>query len=337
MVKEPPKPTETNEPAQTMDNRPETQLSLGSSDPRYNEFDTLKSNPHAEHAGNAKRSSKGIQGRSKEGAGSGNAPQHHGYTLSSPDTVLSGHSSEVPVHTDAPAVGTFDYGFAEAFASVTPDSSWDYRANRTAVIYDSGDDSETDYGKPVGSAKPANGPHGLGLQTDILRMGAGPSGVIISEGVALSPSDVDSDLDANIAAVASRFVMEERIRRVYGPIEGDPVESDVLDYESLESAEQANDSDATESGQRPAGPTRVGKLKKEKMRRKEEEMADEVRKQIEEEEAANRQAQEEEEEEGEKLDSISIRSEAPLPKPKAPLPLGVVEAWQAGLLYALTR
>jgi len=237
-------------------------------------------------------------------------------------------------------VGTFDYGFAEAFASVTPDSSWDYRANRTAVIYDSGDDdSETDYGKPIVAKQPAankGGPHGLGIQTDIImRMGAGPSGIMISEGVALSPSDVDSDMDANIAAAASRFVMEERIRRVYGPIEGDPVESDVLDYESLESAEQGNDSDATESGQGPSGPTRVGKLKKEKMRRKEEEMADEVRKQIEEEEAANRQAQEEEEEEA--GDSISIRSEVPPPKPKAPLPLGVVEAWQAGLLYALTR
>lgn len=336
--KEPtPVPSVNQQPATSppVDVRPETQLSLGSFDPRYDEFGTLKSNPHAEAPSGSKpkRTSKGASYRLSQGDGT-NKPNHR-HVLSEGATVETSHTTSTgPVHANAPEGGTFDYGFAEAFANVTPNSSWDYRANRTAVIYDSGDDSDSDYGQPVGGKKSGKGPHGLGLQTDMLRMGTGPSGIIISEGIALSPSDVDSDIDVNIAAVASRFVMEERIRRVYGPMEGDPVDSDVLDYESVESAEQGNDSDATESGQQLAGPTRVGKLKKEKMRLKEEEMAEEVRRQIEEEEIMNREMHEEEQE---KVETFSIRSEAPPPKPKPPLPLGVVEAWQAGLLYALTR
>jgi hypothetical protein len=233
-------------------------------------------------------------------------------------------------HADAPGFATFDYGFADAFANVTPDSSWDYRANRTAVIYDSGDDSDTGF---VEANTAARGTRGLELQTDIVRIGQDPSGVMISEGVALSPSDVDSDMDGNAAAMASRFVMEERMRRVYGPLDGDVAESDELDLSSIDQQlDTGNDSDATEDGQLAGGPTRIGKLKREKLRQKAEMELERAR--MEEQELAFGEMNDLG---TEKDESFSVRSHTPPPKVLPPMPPGAVEAWQAGLLYALTR
>lgn len=317
------------------DVRPETQLSLGSEDPRYKEFSTMSTVTGARALGNHHSNTRSLPDWSNAAPLSPTTTDDH--HRATPQSVIDIRNDPI-----APNVGEgnmFDYGFtADAFENVTPDSSWDYRANRTAVIYDSGDESESDPAILRGGAG-----RGLGLQTD-MRMGVGPSAVLISEGIALSPSDIDSDLDVAIAAGASRFVMEERMRRVYGPMEHDPVESDILDLDSLEQHAPVHgeddleeDSDATESGQghiaRPPGPTRIGKLKKEKMRLKEEQALELVRNELEEEERAFGQL-----EEMDKEDSKSVVSEAPkVSKPLPPLPLGVVEAWQAGLLFALTR
>ncbi|KAG8853196.1 hypothetical protein FRB91_005288 [Serendipita sp. 411] len=257
-----------------LDPRPDTQLSLGSDDPRYREFSTVSSNPHVQNNRNASNNrpmpewpDEFDQGYDQNAAGRrsmGSKDAHPG-NKSTPD-----HPDNLQQPQIIDTAGTFDYGFtADAFANVTPDSSWDYRANRTAVIYDSGDESESDYGVAGLGVGGGRMPRGLGLQTDVRQMGIGPSGVIISEGVALSPSDVDSDVDVTVAAGASRFVMEERMRRVYGPMEHDVVESDALDFESSENGMphgNGNDSDATEDGrQRLAGPTRFGtSLKKRK-------------------------------------------------------------------------
>ncbi|KAG8819085.1 hypothetical protein FRC17_010616 [Serendipita sp. 399] len=348
----PPIPSDPVNPP--LDPRPETQLSLGSDDPRYREFSTISSNrnggsgrPMPEwpdtdqgHARNA------TGGRHSLGSNDVHRHHHHhsGNKVTTPDLA-----EEIQPQIE-PAAATFDYGFAaDAFANVTPDSSWDYRANRTAVIYDSGDESESDYGAGAGVAGLGVGggrvPRGLGLQTDVRQVGIGPSGVIISEGVALSPSDIDSDMDVNVAAGASRFVMEERMRRVYGPMEHDAVESDVLDFSSSENGgmthENGNDSDATEGGrQRPSGPTRIGKLKRERMRLQEEQALELVRNELEEEERAFGQLEETPEKEQNDAASLhSAKSDAVSVTPKVlpPIPLGVVEAWQAGLLYSLTR
>ena len=326
--------------------RPETQLSLGSEDPRYKEFSTISTVMGARALGNHSSNTRSL-------------PNWANAAPLSPTTTDNDHratpQSIIDIRNDntgapsAPEGGVFDYGFtADAFENVTPDSSWDYRANRSAVIYDSGDESGSDPTVPIiggggGAGRLAHG-RGLGLQTENMRMGTGPSGIHISEGVALSPSDVDSDIDGMVAAGASRFVMEERMRRVYGPLEHDRVESDILDLDSLEQHahvgeefEEGEDSDATESGQGHAsrfpGPTRIGRLKKEKMRLKEEQAFELVKNELEEEERAFGQL-----EEMDREDSRSIVSDAPKAvKPLPPLPLGVVEAWQAGLLFALTR
>ncbi|CAG8712456.1 17602_t:CDS:2, partial [Acaulospora colombiana] len=338
--------------------RPETQLSLGSEDPRYREFSTISSSFHADGARSPRKPLPDwIQehlaqeggGRHRqdtptdEGPMSPSSPTNDGHVIDHLDAQIS--TGIVGVGGSGIGGASFDYGFtAEAFANVTPDSSWDYRANRTAVIYDSGDDSETDMDRGAGgnSGTGHQAPVRLGLQTEMLRMGTGPSGVIISEGVALSPSDVDSDIDVTVATGASRFVMQERIRRVYGPLEGDSVESDALDNSSLEQSEDGNDSDATEDGRntRPDGPTRVGKLKKERMRLREEQEVERLRREEEGQERAL--ASLDAEREGDMDDRKSIRSvrsdmRLTLPKRLPPVPIGVIEAWQAGLLYALTR
>ena len=341
------------------DVRPGTQHSLGSADPRYREFDTMSSHPGHHKPANFENSralpadwSNEREATANASSSAAAAPIGMVMLSSSPPSgdVMDHHidASAHHEHMDAPGFATFDYGFADAFGSVTPDSTWDYRANRSAVVYDSGDESETDFdanaaGAGAGPARGRRTHEGLELQTDVTRlgMGGGPSGVIISEGVALSPSDVDSDMDGNAAALASRFVMEERMRRVYGPLEGDLAESDELDLTSLdlqhEDDDVGGDSDATEDGQpqQPGGrPTRVGKLKKEKMRLQEEQEAERAR--IEQEElefgAAGAAAPDRDE-------SFSIRSQSPPapPKPLPPMPPGAVEAWQAGLLFALTR
>lgn len=310
------------------DIRPETQLSLGSADPRYREFGTMSSHPDHNAPFGQNNSHRGLpdwsQGREADNA----TPDAMMMASSPPGGDVMDHMN-ASVNVDAPGYATFDYGFAEAFGHATPDSAWDYRANRTVVVYDSGDESETDFGA-TNAASRRN--QGLELQTDALRMGTGPSGVIISEGVALSPSDVDSDIDGNTAAMASRFVMEERMRRVYGPLDGDRAESDQLDLTSLDQPHDPNDSDATEDGQQLPGPTRVGKLKKEKMRQREQDIEREQMEQ-EQEELAFGTA-----DDGGQDFAESIRSQSPSPpKPLPPMPLGVVEAWQAGLLYALSR
>ncbi|KAG8801070.1 hypothetical protein FRC16_001358, partial [Serendipita sp. 398] len=183
-----------------LDPRPDTQLSLGSDDPRYREFSTVSSNPHVQNNRNASNNrpmpewpDEFDQGYDQNAAGRrsmGSKDAHPG-NKATPD-----HPDNLQQPPIIDTAGTFDYGFtADAFANVTPDSSWDYRANRTAVIYDSGDESESDYGVAGLGVGGGRMPRGLGLQTDVRQMGIGPSGVIISEGVALSPSDVDSDVD----------------------------------------------------------------------------------------------------------------------------------------------
>ncbi|PVG01170.1 hypothetical protein CPB86DRAFT_781748 [Serendipita vermifera] len=337
--------------------RPETQLSLGSEDPRYREFSTISSNPHGDGARSPRKPLPDwVQEHlAHEGGGRhrGETPTDEG-PLSPSSPTNNGNvidHLEAQISTGIVGVGgsgiggaSFDYGFtADAFANVTPDSSWDYRANRTAVIYDSGDDSETDMERGAGGSGTGHqGPVRLGLQTEMVRMGTGPSGVIISEGVALSPSDVDSDIDVTVATGASRFVMQERIRRVYGPLEGDPVDSDALDNSSLEQSEDGNDSDATEDGRNKPfdGPTRIGKLKKERMRLREEQELERLRREEEEQERALASLDAEGEGDGDDRKSMrSVRSDLRLPPPKRlpPIPICVIEAWQAGLLYALTR
>lgn len=310
--------------------RPGTQLSLGSADPRYREFGTMSSHQ-------ARQPSRTLPDWYNTPSNEGHAANDSmpGMGMGVPSSPPSGDVMDhvdAATHVDAPGFATFDYGFADAFGGATPDS-WDYRANRSAVVYDSGDEeSEIDFGEATNPAGRRPG-RGLELQTDIMRMGGGPSGVIISEGVALSPSDVDSDMDGNAAALASRFVMEERMRRVYGPLEGDHAESDQLDLTSLDREHDPNhDSDATEDGQPFTGPTRIGKLKKEKMRRRQEQEQDGGR--LEQEELAFGEMGDPGPDRDE---SFSIRSQSPVAKPLPPMPPGVVEAWQAGLLYALTR
>jgi hypothetical protein len=318
------------------DVRPETQLSLGSADPRYKDFDTVSSHPGHNVAHDQGNNNRALPTWANEYTSpSTNARTQDQPPDASQNRIMPSNGNvmdhiDAPPRVDAPGFAPFDYGFADAFGNVTPDSSWDYRVNRTAVVYDSGDDSETDFGE---ANKASRGTRGLELQTDVMRIGQGPGGAIISEGIALSPSDVDSDMDGNAAAVASRFVMEERMRRVYGPLDGDVAESDELDLTSIDQQiDPGNDSDATEDGQPAGGPTRIGKLKKEKLRQKEE--MELVRAQMAEENLAfggiNEPAEERDE-------SFSMRGQTPPPKVLPPMSPGAVEAWQAGLLYALTR
>lgn len=320
------------------DIRPETTLSLGSSDPRYQEFDTISSTASGAGRGiNRPIPSQWVSNQSDTTTSEG--PLSPGILPSRPPSGNILDHIEAQGRVDSP--GFSEYGF-QGFPDTTPDTSWDYRANRTAVIYDSGDESETDYGEALhgqGAGGYSRTAHHLALQTNT-------GGVIINEGVALSPSDVDSDVDVTIAAGASRFVMEERMRRVYGPLEGDQIESDALDNETPDqSADHGSDSDATESGERggaeraeggerAAGPTRIGKLKRERI--KEQEQQEQERLRALEAENSRRRSNDS----GGREDAASIRSNVtapPPPKPLPPIPPYVIETWQAGLLYALTR
>ena len=323
-------PVEPDVPKPVNDIRPETQLSLGSADPRYKDFDTVSSHPGHSVTHGKGRSNRALPDWSNEHDQLDHAVDAALNDVASPGSPTGNvmDHADAAGHVEGLGFTPFDFGLADAFATITPDSSWDYRANRTAVVYDSGDDSEGDFAHANTASKATRG---LELQTDILRIGAGQSGVIISEGVALSPSDVDSDLDGNAAAIASRFVMEERMRRVYGPLEGDVAESDELDLTSIDQQpDRGNDSDATEDAQHVNGPTRVGKLKREKLRRKEEMELERAR--MEEQGIALEGLA------AEKAEASSMRSQTPPPSnPLPPMPPGTIDAWQAGLLYALTR
>jgi hypothetical protein len=167
---------------------------------------------------------------------------------------------------------------------------------------------------------------------------AGDAGML---GVALAPSDIDSDADAEVAAVASRFVLEDRSRRenpkLFDHRRG---ESDAFGTLEGHDKGQEEDEDLTEGEEKAKAPTRIGKKRRERMREAEavgqiQQDVHTVGQSVHEAEVLN-QGEEEEEQplEDETVECARITS-APCMEEKT-LSL-VLEAWIAGLIYSLTR
>ena len=151
-------------------------------------------------------------------------------------------------------------------------------------------------------------------------------------GVALAPSDVDSDADAEVAAVASRFVLENRSRRENPKLfDHQRGESDAFEPSEGDDGRGEGDEDLTEGEEKAKAPTRIGKKRREKLRAEAETETQQ--------EAHNVGEPVYEEEEEEPLEEDTVED---VPIPPAPrveektLPM-VLEAWVAGLIYSLTR
>ena len=154
-------------------------------------------------------------------------------------------------------------------------------------------------------------------------------------GVALAPSDVDSDADAEIAAVASRFVLENRSRRENPKLfDHQRGESDAFEPPEGDDGRGEGDEDLTEGEEKAKAPTRIGKKRRERLRAEAEAEAEPQQ----EAHTVGETVYEEEEEE-EPLEEDTVED---VPIPPAPrveektLPM-VLEAWMAGLIYSLTR
>ena len=154
-------------------------------------------------------------------------------------------------------------------------------------------------------------------------------------GVALAPSDVDSDADAEIAAVASRFVLENRSRRE-NPKQFDHQrgESDAFEPSEGDDGRGEGDEDLTEGEEKAKAPTRIGKKRREKLRAEAEAEAE-----TQQEAHTVGEPVYEEEEEEELLEEDTVE-DVPIPPAlrveEKTLPV-VLEAWMAGLIYSLTR
>ena len=171
---------------------------------------------------------------------------------------------------------------------------------------------------------------------------AGDPGMV---GVALAPSDIDSDADAEVAAVASRFVLEDRSRRENPKLfDHDRRESDAFEaFEDQDKGQEEAD-DLTEGEEKTKAPTRVGKKRRERLRAEAEaEAAAAAAEQIQQEVHAVGQSLYEEEE----LTQGEEEEEQPFEEECAPVASTlrveektlslVLEAWIAGLIYSLTR
>ena len=165
--------------------------------------------------------------------------------------------------------------------------------NRDAVIYDS-DSSSDEYGDVrniVGTGvrntanNQANGVNGGEIRVSGVTVGysysedshqhhvhsyahgkergqdfdanVGDAGMV---GVALAPSDVDSDADAEVAAVASRFVLEDRSRRENPkPFDHQRGESDAFEPSEGDDRRGEGEEELTEGEEKVKAPTRIGK------------------------------------------------------------------------------
>lgn len=241
--------------------------------------------------------------------------------------------------------------------------------NRDAVIYDS-DTSSDEYGdvrNTVGTGvrntanNQANGVNGGEIRVSGVTVGYSYSedshqhhihsyaqgkergqdfdanvGDVGMVGVALAPSDVDSDADAEVAevaAVASRFVLEDRSRRENPkPFDHQRGESDAFEPSEGDDKRREGEEDLTEGEEKAKAPTRIGKKRRERLRA-------EAEAEIQQEPQAVGQPVYGEQEEEEPLEEETVEDTPIPPAPRVEektLPL-VLEAWMAGLIYSLTR
>jgi len=240
--------------------------------------------------------------------------------------------------------------------------------NRDAVIYDS-DSSTNEYGDVrnivgIGVRNPANNqangvnggdirvsgvtigysysedshqhhPHPYAQGQDrgqVFDANVGDAGMM---GVALAPSDVDSDADAEVAAVASRFVLENRSRRENPKLfDHQRGESDAFEPSEDDDGRGEGDEDLTEGEDKAKAPTRIGKKRRERLRAVAEAEAET---QLEAHTVGEPVHEEEEEEELFEEDTVEDAPILPAPRVEEKTPPVVLEAWVAGLIYSLTR
>jgi len=159
-------------------------------------------------------------------------------------------------------------------------------------------------------------------------------------GVALAPSDIDSDADAEMAAVASRFVLEDRSRRE-NPKQFDHRrgESDAFGPPEGHGRGWEEDEDLTEGEEKAKTPTRIGKKRQERMRAEAggqiQQGIHAVEPYVHGEEELGQGEEEEEQPLGDETVECARISSAPRVEEKT-LSL-VLEGWMAGLIYSLTR
>ena len=239
--------------------------------------------------------------------------------------------------------------------------------NRDAVIYDS-DSSTNEYGDVrdivgIGVRSPANN-QANGVNGGEIRVSGVTIGYSYSEdshqhhphsyaqgqergpvfdanvgdagmmGVALAPSDVDSDADAEVAAVASRFVLENRSRRENPKLfDHQRGESDAFEPSEGDDGRGEGEEDLTEGEDKAKAPTRIGKKRRERLRAEAEAEAETQQ----EAHTVGEFAHEEEEEEPFEEDTVEDARIPPAPRVEEKTPPVVLEAWVAGLIYSLTR
>ena len=168
---------------------------------------------------------------------------------------------------------------------------------------------------------------------------AGDRGMV---GVALAPSDIDSDADAEVAAVASRFVLEDRSRRENPKLfDHHRGQSDAFELPEGHGRGREEDDDLTEGEEKAKAPTRIGKKRREMMRTEAEaegwaqQGVHAVEQPVHGEEELSQGEEEEEQPLEEETVECARISSAPHMEEKT-LSL-VLEAWMAGLIYSLTR
>ena len=240
--------------------------------------------------------------------------------------------------------------------------------NRDAIIYDS-DSSTNEYGDVrnivgIGVRSPANN-QANGVNGGDIRVSGVTIGYSYSEdshqhhlhsyaqgqergqvfdanvgdagmmGVALAPSDVDSDADAEVAAVASRFVLENRSRRENPKLfDHQRGESDAFELSGGDDGRWEGEEDLTEGEDKAKAPTRIGKKRRERLRA---EAGAEAETQQEAHAVGEPAYEEEEEEELFEEDTVEDTPIPPAPRLEEKTPPVVLEAWIAGLIYSLTR
>jgi len=247
--------------------------------------------------------------------------------------------------------------------------------NRDAIIYDS-DSSPNEYGDVrniagIGLRNAANSHANGGVNGGEIRVSGVTVGYSYSEdshqhqihpyaqgqehgrdfdanvhdtgmvGVALAPSDVDSDADAEVAAVASRFVLEDRSRRENPKLfDHQRGESDAFEPSEGDGREGEGEEDLTEGEEKAKAPTRIGKKRRERLRTEAEadaeiqQEADTIGQPVHgEEELDQGEGEEERLFEEETVEDAHI---PPAPRVEKTPPV-VLEAWVAGLIYSLTR
>lgn len=243
--------------------------------------------------------------------------------------------------------------------------------NRDAVIYDS-DSSPDEYGEVgnlagIGLRNNVNSQANVGINGGGVRVSGVTIGYSYSEdshkrhsnlhaqeqeldanaddagmvGVALAPSDIDSDADAEVAAVASRFVLEDRSRRENPTLfDHHRGESDASEAPADDAGGGEEDEDLTEGEEKATGPTRIGKKRRERMRAEAEAEIQQETHAVEQPAHGGEVEEHEEEveeqplEEEETVENASISSASRAEEKTPPI---ILEAWMAGLIYSLTR